>query len=265
MRYPRAMPSPRSASSTALPIDLAPRFRRIVAWLTDLLLVFALAQCLFGLLCYAMPPDAAGDLWVPLGLSLAVGFGYLGFSPPLFGNTLGKWLLSIQVIGVGADRPPLLRWLLRLLLVGLWPVNGPMMFFGRTRRHLGDRVAETRVRLLEPTRNLWLGVLGCALAGYGAVHVAGLGMRMGALRMPAYQQAFTHLQRKDTTTPVAALPLGYRVMHDRATFDLRAGAQYQRVQLLRVDGKWQAIGVKAVEPPSTVVRLDFERTPANTD
>ena len=82
---------------------------------------------------------------------LALGFFYMGFAPMLLGNTLGKWLFSLRVVSLHDHPITSAGWLGRLLVTGLWPINALMVLFSGTRRHLGDRLAKTRVTLTGQT------------------------------------------------------------------------------------------------------------------
>ena len=119
---------------------------------------------------------------IGIGVTLLAGFLYFWLSEGLFGATLGKALVGIQVRSKTAGKcglgPSLLRNLLRIIDgIGVYLVGLLIAILSKWRQRLGDHVAHTVVvenRLGSVARAalviLWLGLIGGGLFGAYVLH-----------------------------------------------------------------------------------------------
>jgi len=119
---------------------------------------------------------------IGIGLTLLAGFLYFWVCEGLFGATLGKALVGIQVRGKSGGRcglgPSLVRNLLRIVDgIGVYLVGLLIAILSKLRQRLGDHVANTVVverRLGRVARAavviLWLGLIGGGLLGAYLLH-----------------------------------------------------------------------------------------------
>ncbi len=257
--------APDSGETTEQRDDLAPRFRRILAWIVDLMLTVAVSQLLFGVIAYFVPPDTASTMWPPLMAGLLVGLAYFGFATPVFGNMLGKGMFGIKIVGHEGQHTTVLRWFVRLLLVCLWPINGFMLLFSRSRRHLGDLASKTYVAFVEPERNFWLGFVGLIVVVFVAIQVGKFGMMIGILNAPSYNTAKMYLSENNNGQEVSTFPEGFQIVNDQALFDFEVGDKYHRVLLQRVGSTWEVKDSEHVDEPSTGVNISFGSVSSSSD
>jgi hypothetical protein len=187
-------------------------------------------------------------------IGLLIAFAYIGFSTPLFGNSIGKTLFGLKVVGYDGQSP---RWAVRMLLGALWPINGLILLSSRSGRHWGDTVGRTQVVLLQPKRSLWLGLAGAVILIVVSFKVGGFGMKIAILNSRAYKSARDYLQRDNSSARVSSFPTGFQIVNNQALFDFEVGSEYHRVILERVGSEWQVKISGKIDEPSTGTSISF--------
>lgn len=127
--------------------------RRMLAWAVDLPLVAGggLLLIMFPGMFYPI------DLMLPVMITVMIGvqlliFSYLFCGPAFLPNTIGRFVAGVKV--VDSESGHKVSWekaFVRMLTLGLWPVEMLMIAFSKTKRRLGDRLAKTEVRI-DPAR-----------------------------------------------------------------------------------------------------------------
>jgi uncharacterized RDD family membrane protein YckC len=85
-----------------------------------------------------------------LQVSTAIFFMYLFFKDALGGQSIGKRVMRIAVVGIASRRPcNLFQSLIRNLSIILFNILDILMIMGSDRLRLGDRLAGTRVVVEE--------------------------------------------------------------------------------------------------------------------
>ncbi len=125
-------------------VSHAPRFRRLVALLTDLSLFVALALALSPLL-----PNSRNWLAVAglAGFVIVISYYYFVGTWLLWGKTIGGTIFDVKVIAAGNDAMALKRTTLRWLGVFLSLITGGIGFalaLLPSRLSLPDRISGTR-------------------------------------------------------------------------------------------------------------------------
>ena len=253
-----AATTPDSGKISAQYDDIAPRFRRILAWIVDITLTITMAQLISGFIGYFAPLDTAGNMMMSLLIGLSIGFAYFGFATPVFGNTLGKWLFGIKIVDHNGQHTTVVRWFLRLLLVGLLPINGAMLLFSSARRHLGDMASKTYVAFVAPKRNFWLGLVCMILVVFITMQVGKFGMMIGILNAPSYGAAKTYLSVNNAGQNISTFPEGFQIVNDQAVFDIKVSDRYHRVLLQRVGPTWQVKESAQITEPLSSVHINFQ-------
>ena len=254
------MPTPGTAAAVdeALP---APKFRRILAWLTDVVVATALSMVAVGFFGFFAPPDSAKVLLPLLLAGFVIGGAYFGYATPLFGNTVGKRVFGLRTVGEGGQHVTFLQWTARLVVNAIWPVNAIVMLASNSGRHLGDQAASTRVVLSRPLRSFWLALVGAIVVVVAAFEIAGPAMKLGIINSSACKTARAYLSEQHPNAHVAAFPTGFQLVNDQALFDFRVDAEWDRVILERAPGdSWHVARGGRIDEPSTSVGISFGAT-----
>lgn len=237
----------------ALPISPnqppAPRARRLLAFGMDLLLTAVLSVATISLLQFAWPSNSPAWLIVDVTAGLVLGFTYLGFAPLSLGNTLGKWIFSLQLSSRLEAPVTAARLLKRLLTLGVWPINALMVLSGRSRAHLGDRWAGTTVVLAPRGHGFGSALAIAAVVAVGAVKLGSASALLGIVRSEAWQAAKTELAAEPGAT-APTFPSSFSMLGNLASFDADVGKGLRRIVIARSrDGShWNLVSNLPVEP-----------------
>lgn len=240
----------------------APPFRRMLAFFVDLLTAVIIAQVGAVPVQLLAPPDSVSSSMPGLIFGLTLGFLYLGLATPVLGNSLGKWLFTLRIVGSEGQAIRIGGWLGRLLATALWPINAMMVLWSTTRRHLGDRLAGSVVVMAEPKRNLWLAMAAAALVLVVEVRLGGAAMKLGILRSPAWAAARQHLAKQEPSASVATFPESYHIVNDAAEFDAKVGESYRRLSLVREGAAWRVVDSSPLDEPRSGTHFRFDVTAA---
>jgi uncharacterized RDD family membrane protein YckC len=252
------------APATASAVDQAqpaPKFRRILAWLTDVVVATVLSMVAVGFFGYFAPPETAKVLLPLLLAGFVLGGAYFGYATSVFGNTLGKRVFGLRTVGDHGQPVTFLQWTARLLVNAIWPVNAIVMLASDRGRHLGDQAASTRVVFAQPQRSFWLGLVGAIVVVVAAFEIAVPAMKLGIINSSACKTARAYLSEQHPGARVAAFPAGFQLVNDQALFDFRVDAEWDRVILEREPGgRWQVARGGRIDEPSSGVGISFGTT-----
>jgi uncharacterized RDD family membrane protein YckC len=235
----------------------------MLAFLVDLLTAVVIAQVGAAPVQLLAPPDSLSSTLPGLIFGLVLGFLYLGLATPVLGNSLGKWLFTLKIVGSDGQQIRFGGWLARLLTTGLWPINAMMVLWSTSRRHLGDRLAHSVVVMVEPKRNLLLAMAAAALVVVIGLRLGGAAMTVGVLRSSAWAAARQHLAKQQPGQSIATLPEGYHIANDAAEFDAKVGESYRRVSLVREGMAWRVVDSQPLDEPSGGTHFRFDVTSAD--
>jgi uncharacterized RDD family membrane protein YckC len=126
---------------------MASRTARLFAELFDCGVLAAIMMP--SILLHGSPSQFFGD-GLLLQVSTAIFFMYLFFKDALGGQSIGKRVMRIAVVGVASRRPcNLFQSLIRNLSIVVFSVFDILMIMGSDKLRLGDRLAGTRVVVEE--------------------------------------------------------------------------------------------------------------------
>jgi uncharacterized RDD family membrane protein YckC len=244
----------------------APRFRRILAWIVDVVVATVLSMVTVGFFGIFAPPETA-RVMVPLLLGgLAVSMVYFGYAAPLFGNSVGKALFGLRVISDHGERLNFWEWTARLLVNAIWPINAIVMLASDGGRHLGDRAAGTRVVLERPERSFWLALVAAVVVVVGGFELAVPAMKLGMVNSSACKTARAFLAESRPGERVSLLPAALQLVDDQALLDYRVGNDWARVLLERDhDGSWQVKRAAKLEEPGSGISISFSPRSSSGD
>ncbi|MFH1725002.1 MAG: RDD family protein [Elusimicrobiota bacterium] len=227
-------------------------FRRAFAFLIDFILTIKGSLLLWGLTGLIVPMDglAGAVLMIP---AILLGFAYLIWAPRLAGNWLGKFAMRLRVVNEADGKPPTgLKYFLRGLPIGLWPVEAIVLLFSH--RRLGDRLAGTVVVFDPENRVRRAYRLGAAALALVTAHQLSMGaMGLGAKRSDLYRSAVAHIEtegigRTEYGSPVrlGALPRAVTMLDDTGRVVVSAAGPddsgFVQVDMRRVGGRWTPSG-----------------------
>jgi uncharacterized RDD family membrane protein YckC len=139
---------------TSEPVMLAPRTKRVAAYLID---HFVITFLLVGLAFLAIGPDflnSNSDISPVLGLILVPGFLFYFLKDSVRGKSLGKWSVGLMVrkSHAPAQVPSLGSLFVRNLFLIIWPIEALVLLGSQEKRRLGDRVTKSVV-LIDPEKS----------------------------------------------------------------------------------------------------------------
>jgi uncharacterized RDD family membrane protein YckC len=138
--------------------------KRFLAFIFDFALIMLLSFVFYMLAGLIFKIDSEGfqNIMYPLLIMI---ISYMFWGELLFKNTLGKYLLGIEIVDKEKlERPFLSSYIKRGLLKILLPVEGLVLLFSKSKSRLGDLWANTIVvnkeaNRLKPTARLIIGIL----------------------------------------------------------------------------------------------------------
>ena len=162
--------------------------RRGTAFVIDLLITISISLLLIGVVGIVVPLDGPHAL-IRTSFAVLAAFGYLLVAPVL-ANTVGKLAMRMKIINEQGGAPSLRQCFLRQLTIGMWPIEGLLIAFSKTKRRLGDRLAGTSV-VIDPgnTRSRFFRLAGSALVVAAGFYLSMLGMGVAASRSGVVQAA----------------------------------------------------------------------------
>jgi uncharacterized RDD family membrane protein YckC len=126
---------------------MASRTARLFAELFDCGVLIAIMMP--SILLKGRPGNFFGE-GITLQISTVIFFMYLFFKDALGGQSIGKRVMRIAVVGVASRRPcNLFQSLIRNLSIVIFSIFDILMIMGNDKLRLGDRLAGTRVVVEE--------------------------------------------------------------------------------------------------------------------
>jgi uncharacterized RDD family membrane protein YckC len=138
---------------------------RFLAFVFDIAFIMLLVFTLYMLFGLIFKIDSEGYQNIILPPLLIIIISYLFFGELIFKNTLGKYLTGIEVVdNESLERPSLRSFIKRGILKIIFPVEGIVLLFSKSKKRLGDLWAKTIVvnkesNKLRPTARLIIGIV----------------------------------------------------------------------------------------------------------
>jgi uncharacterized RDD family membrane protein YckC len=130
------------------------KIKRFLAFIFDIGFIMLLEFSLYMLLGLIFKIDSEVYQNFMIFPLLVILISYLFFGELIFKNTLGKYLLGIEIVNnEKLVKPTLQSYIKRGLLKIIFPVEGFVLLFSKTQKRLGDLWANTSVVNIE-TNNL---------------------------------------------------------------------------------------------------------------
>jgi uncharacterized RDD family membrane protein YckC len=139
--------------------------KRFLAFIFDIAFITLLEFNLYMLLGIIFKIDSEGYQNFMIFPLLLILISYLFFGELMFKNTLGKYLFGIAVSGDEPnEKPSSQSYIKRGLLKIIFPVEGLVLLFSKTRKRLGDLWAKTIVinkeaNKLNPSTRVVIGIV----------------------------------------------------------------------------------------------------------
>jgi uncharacterized RDD family membrane protein YckC len=158
-----------------LEFRLANMGERVVAWLLDVIIIFALTLLFWGVpALLGVPPDSIGLLSLAGALA---GFYHLVIEMLTNGKSVGKMALGIRVVRLDGSRPTFgnyfMRWIFRLIETSPIIYGLPALvsiFLSRKGQRIGDTLAGTTVIREHRKTFLHDTIFRPPVAGYNAIY-----------------------------------------------------------------------------------------------
>jgi uncharacterized RDD family membrane protein YckC len=216
---------------------------RLLAFVYDIIFILLAAFTVHMMLGLIFIMDSEGFQDYVIYITLALILVYLLFGELLFKNTLGKYLFGMEVVDAeGFAKPSFLSFLKRGILKILWPVEGLVLLFSRSKKRLGDLWSDSIVvnkknNILKPYVRIIIGIAVIVLLYLSF----SLSLGLAAKRTDFYKAGVDYLEYSDVIE-ITGLPS--EVMQSRDTVDFSVPVsienqkRYARIYLARKDGKW---------------------------
>jgi uncharacterized RDD family membrane protein YckC len=245
----------------------APALRRILAWLVDVTIATVLSLISIGLFgFFVSPPETAGVLGPQLFGGLALGFVYFAYATPFFGNSVGKVIFGLRIVGDRRHEPTYWEWTVRTLVNVIWPVNAIVMLASDGGRHLGDRAARTHVVLDRPERPFWLALVASVVVVVAGFELAAPAGKLGMINSSVCKTARAFLAEQRPGARVARFPELLQLLNDQALLDYRVGDEWDRVLLEREPGgSWHVTRTARIDKPGSGISIHFTESSSSDD
>jgi len=216
---------------------------RLLAFIYDIVFIMLLAftvHMIFGLI---FKLDSEGFQSYMIFITLAIILAYLLFGELIIRNTLGKYLFGIEVVDAEKfKRPSSQSFIKRGLLKIIWPIEGLVLLFSRSKKRLGDFwsksiVVNKETNILKPFVRIIIGTA-AIVALYFSFSVS---LGLAAKRTDFYKAGVDYL-KYNNVVEITGLPS--EVMQSRDTIDFAVPVsienqkRYARIYLAKNDGEW---------------------------
>jgi uncharacterized RDD family membrane protein YckC len=220
------------------------KIKRFLAFLFDFvfILFFAFAIDMVIGLIYPIDTDGFRNLMIyPL---LVIIIPYIFFGELLFRNTLGKYLFGIEIVDIEQyERPPLSSFVKRGLLKILFPIEGLVLLFSKSKKRLGDIWAKTFVvnkvsNKLNPYIRLIIGFM-AIIAIYFSFSIS---MGLAIKKTDFYRVGIDYL-KSTRQVEITGLPQEVVQSGNNASFGVPVSNEdhdkYAIVNLELIEGEWR--------------------------
>lgn len=216
---------------------------RFLAFVYDILFILLLAFTFYMLLGLIFKMDSEGFATIMIFIALTIIILYLLFGELLLKNTLGKYLFGIKVVDSDRfERPSAKSFLKRGLAKILFPVEGLVLLFSRSKRRLGDLWSKSIVinkesDNLKPSVRLMIGIA-ALVALYFSFSIS---LGLAARRTDFYKAGADYLTASGQVR-ITGLPKVVSQSRDSVDFGVPVSIEnldrFGRVYLGKSDGKW---------------------------
>jgi uncharacterized RDD family membrane protein YckC len=219
------------------------RVWRVLAFVYDILFILLLSFTIYMIVGMIFKIDSDGFPDIMISLVLILIILYLLFGELLFTNTLGKYLFGIEIVDAeNFERPSLKSFLKRGLLKIIWPIEGLVLLFSKSKKRLGDYwsdsiVVNKETDVLKPIVRIVIGVAAIVVL-YFCFSVS---LGLAAKRSDFYKVGTEYLKSGNVSEFTG---LTKEVNQSRNNVDfvvpvlLENQQKYVRVWLVKKDGKW---------------------------
>ncbi len=241
---------------------LAGFLRRAAATLTDVIVSLLGAFLVLSVIGLFIPMDSPRMALFTRPV-MFVGFLYVGIGPFVFANSLGKYAFAVRVVSDKTGKKPALwQFLVRWVLLLVWPLEALILLFAPSRKRIGDRLAATSVFEDSAAKPRWGKRIGLSLAALFVLYLVLVeAMQAAARNTEMFAAASAYLQErqigKDKLGEPVALsdtPLKIVMKKDRGEIIVAAdGARakgYIEMKLFRDAGKWRVTRWQVTDGPS---------------
>jgi uncharacterized RDD family membrane protein YckC len=138
--------------------------KRFLAFIFDIAFITLLEFNLYMLLGLVFKIDSVNYQNFMIFPLLLIFISYLFFGELIFKNTLGKYLLGIEITDSEKDEKPSFKsYLKRGLLKFIFPIEGLVLLLSKTKKRLGDLwantiVVNTEINKLKPSARAIIGI-----------------------------------------------------------------------------------------------------------
>jgi len=220
------------------------KIKRFLAFFFDFAFILFLAftiDMVIGLI-YHIDTDGFRNLMIyPL---LVIIIPYMFFGELLFKNTLGKYLFGIEIVDIEqCERPPLSSFVKRGLLKIIFPVEGLVLLFSKSKKRLGDIWAKTFVvnkesNKLKPYVRLIIGFI-VIIAIYFSFSIS---MGLAVKKTDFYRVGIDYL-KSTKQVEITGLPQEVVQSGNNASFGVPVSNEdhdkYVIVYLELIEGEWR--------------------------
>jgi len=129
------------------------KLKRYLAFVFDFISIILFSFTIYGIIGLFIKLDSDRFQTIMLFVMAIIVLIYLFFGELFFKNTLGKYLLAIEVVNKRTlEKPTIINFVKRGLLKILWPIEGFVLLFSSSKQRLGDIWANTIVVNQESNR-----------------------------------------------------------------------------------------------------------------
>jgi uncharacterized RDD family membrane protein YckC len=216
---------------------------RLLAFLYDIVFILLAAftvHMVFGLI---FKMDSEGFQSCMIYITLAIILVYLLFGELILGNTLGKYLLGIEVVDTEKfERPSSGSFIKRGLLKIIWPVEGLILLFSWPKKRLGDFWSESIVvnketNSLKPFVRIIIGIAVIVVLYF----IFSVSLGLASKRADFYRAGVDYL-KFNNGAEIIGLPNELMQSRDNIDFcvpvSIENQKKYARIYLSRNDGVW---------------------------
>ncbi len=251
-----------SVSEAPEPATPAGFFRRTAATFMDVFAGLLAAFLILSLIGLFIPMDGRqmAGLTRP---AMIIGFLYVGIGPYLFSNSLGKYALAVRVISDRTGKKPRLwQFLVRWAVLILWPIELLVLLFARSRKRIGDRLADTTVLEDAEAKTRWRRRFALSLSALFILYLVLVqSMQAAAKNTEMFAAAAAYLQEHPAGAealgaPVSTLeaPFSIVMKQDKGTVIVSAKGQkaegYVEMKMMKASERWQVVDWQVTEEPS---------------
>jgi len=218
--------------------------KRFFAFVYDIAFIMFLAFTLYMIFGLIFKIDSRNYQNILFPTLLIIIISYVFFGELIFENTLGKYLFGIEIVDIEqSERPPFSSFIKRGLLKTIFPVEGLVLLFSKSKKRLGDLWSKTLVvnkvsNKLRPYVRLMIGIL-AIVAVYFSFSVS---MGLAVKKTDFYRVGIDYL-KSTRQVEITGLPQEVVQSGNNASFGVPVSNEdhdkYVIVYLELIEGEWR--------------------------